>query len=269
MAAFYAVEPMIESGPDKFSTILEDVARQLVAIEHDVSGAFIKTPLLYPSGATVVVRIQKGEGRYFVSDFGLGHQEADQYGAGLYYTRHAKPIAEKAGVGFDNQAFFIMEASRDQLAGAVVTIGNCSQEATMRAADALAEKTFEDKRDRLYDRLVAVFAKEIGRTTKVVSKNVKVLGHSNTEWPIATIVKLPHHGSPTIFEPVTNHHNSVATATMKFHDIALLGKAAPGRVAVIGKKREYGTFIGVLSQAASVVEEDVSDAAILRLAKAA
>src|SRR4051794_4242562 len=160
----------------EFTRVVQEVARALVATEHDAQGAFVRTPMLYPSGSTVVVRIDQGEDRYFVSDYGLGHQESDLYGAGSYYSRHARAIAEKAGVGFDNQAFFIMEASREQLPGAVVTIGNCSQEAAMRAADALAEKTFEDSKDRLYERLVIVFAREVGKTTKVVTKNARFRG---------------------------------------------------------------------------------------------
>lgn len=258
-----------ESKGAKFSELIEAVARQLVAIEHDPSGAFIRTPLLYPSGSTVVVRVAQGDGRYFVSDWGLGYQEADMQGAALFYMRHARPIADAAGVGFDNQAFFIMEASREQLAGAIVTIANCSQEATMQAAYALAEKTFEDSKERLYERLVKVFSKVATPSAKVVSKNARVIGHSATEWQIATIVRLPGAHTQTIFEPVTRHHNSVAHAAMKFHDIALLGKDAPARVAVVHKKQEFGTYLQVLAQSASVIDDDVPDSTIFKLAKAA
>jgi len=253
----------------KFVELIDKVAREIVATEHHLNGSFIRTPMLYPSGAIVVVRIEQGEDRYFVSDWGLGYQETECYGAGAFYVRHARPIAEKAGVGFDNQAFFIMEASRDQLPGAVVTIANCSQEAAIRAADALAEKTFEDNKERLFERLVKVFAKTAGPTTKVVTKNTKIIGHSSTEWPIATVVRLPGSPTQTIFEPVTKHHNSVAHATMKFHDIALLGKDAPGRVAVVHNKQEFGTYLQVLSQSASVIDEGAPDSTIVRLAKAA
>ena len=127
----------------KFSELAESVVRQLIAIEPDANGVFIRTPLLYPSGSTVVVGVALSKGRYFVSDWGVGYQEADTRGASLFYTRHARPIAKAAGAGFDNQAFFIMGARRDQLVGAVITIANCSQEAY-----ALAEKTFEDNKAR-------------------------------------------------------------------------------------------------------------------------
>lgn len=254
---------------EKFKHLIDDVARQIVATEHDLSGAFIRLPMLYPSGGMVVVRIQKGDNRFFVSDFGLGYQETELYGASTFYMRHAKSIAEKSGVGFDNQAFFILEASREQLAGAVVTIANCSQEAAMRAADAQAEKTFEDSKEVLYERLVSVFAKKFETPKKIVTKNARIIGSSATEWAVATLVRLPGVTHPTIFEPVTKHHNSVANATMKFHDISRLGKDAPARVAVVHKKEEFGTYLSVLSQAANVVDDTVADDVLVKLAKAA
>jgi hypothetical protein len=261
---------MTNSREKTFRAYIDTVAKELVATEHDTNGSFIRTPVVYPSGALVVVRVHGAdEARFFVSDWGLGYQEADLSGSGSFYTRHARTIAEKAGVGFDNQAFFVMEASREQLVGAVVTIANCSQEAAIRALDALAEKTFEDTKERLYERLVSVFQKKVGPTPRVVTKNVRVAGYSSTEWPVATIVRLPGSAKPTIFEPVTKHHHSVASASMKFNDIARLGAEAPNRVAVVHNKKEFGTLLGVLSQAASVVDEEVPDETIERLANAA
>jgi hypothetical protein len=56
---------------------------------------------------------------------------------------------------------------------------------------------------------------------------------------------------------------------MKFSDIARLGNDAPTRVAMVRNKKEFGTLLGVLSQAANVVDEDAPDQAIERLAEAA
>lgn len=244
-----------------FRKLVDDVAQQIVATEHRTGGSFIRTPLLYPSGSNVVVRIEQGANRFFVSDFGLGFQEAELMGAGLMYARNANPIAEAAGVRFDNQAFFVLEASKEQLPGAAVTIANCSLEATMRAADALAEKTFEDSKARLYERLVKVFS------PKVVTKNAEVVGASNQKWKMAAVVTLPESRS-IVFEPVTKHPNSVASATMKFGDIALR-EGAPGRVAVIHKRAEFGPLLTVLSRSASIIEDDSPNERILQLAKAA
>ncbi len=56
---------------------------------------------------------------------------------------------------------------------------------------------------------------------------------------------------------------------MKFHDIALLGNEAPGRVAMVHNKKDFGTYLAVLSQSANVIDDDAADSTILRLAKAA
>jgi hypothetical protein len=246
----------------KFRDVIEAVARELVATDHRTSGSYIRTPLMYPGGTTVVVRIEQGDDRFFVSDIGLGHQEAELMGADSLYAKPARMIAEEAGVRFDNQAFFVLEASRDQLAGAIVTIANCSQQAVMRAADALAEKTFEDRKSLLYEKLVRVF------DTKTVKKNVEVVGASTQHWPVAAMVTLPGL-RPTIFEPVTKHPNSIAHASMKFGDIALLKNDAPQRVAVVHNKKELGTLLTVLSRSANVIGDDESNERIARLARAA
>jgi len=251
---------MIENP--SFKTTVDDVAREIVATEHRVGGSFIRTPLMYPSGATVVVRIEEGVDRFFVSDVGFGHQEAEMMGAGeLLYSRPAHSIATAAGVRFDNQAFFVLEASRQQLAGAVITIANCSQEAVMRASDALAEKTFEDRKTALYDRLVKVFEQ------KTVGKNVEIVGASSQKWRVAAVVNLPGK-RPTVFEPVTKSPNSIAHASMKFGDIALK-EDAPKRVAVVHKRSELGTLLTVLSRSANVIEDDAPNDRIRQLATAA
>ncbi|THD70959.1 MAG: hypothetical protein E7813_06705 [Bradyrhizobium sp.] len=253
---------MSTANIQKFNDLVDSVAREIVATEHRVGGSFIRTPLMYPSGSTVVVRVEQGENRFFVSDVGFGFQEAEMMGAGLMYTKPAHAIADEAGVKFDNQAFFVLEASRDELAGAVVTIANCSQHATMRAADALAEKTFEDRKTRLYERLIKVFE------PKIVGKNAEVIGASHQKWHFAAVVRLPNL-RPTVFEPVTKHPNSVAQASMKFGDVALLKKDAPHRVAVVQNKKELGTLLTVLSRSANVIDDDESSERIIRLAKAA
>jgi hypothetical protein len=253
---------MSTTDSQKFNHLVDSVAREIVATEHRVGGSYIRTPLMYPSGSTVVVRIEQGDNRFFVSDVGLGFQEAELMGAGLLYAKPAHVIATDAGVMFDNQAFFVLEASREQLAGAVVTIANCSQHATMRAADALAEKTFEDRKARLYERLVKVFE------PKIVARNVEIIGASHQKWQFATVVTLPN-SRPTVFEPVTKHPNSIAAASMKFGDVALLKEHAPHRVAVVQNKKELGALLTVLSRSANVIDDNESNERIVRLAKAA
>lgn len=245
-----------------FERLVGEVAQQLVTVEHHVGRSFVKVPILYPSGANVVVRVEGAEDRFFVSDAGFGHQEAEMMGASLIYARHGRSIAENAGVRFDNQAFFIIEASRDQLPGAVVTIANCSHEAVALAAYKLAERKSVDETDRLYDRLVTIFPR------KDVVKNADLVGSSTTKWSIAALVKTTAIPRQVIFEPVTKYHASVVNAATKFHDISRL-ENAPTRVAVVRKKAEFGSWLGLLSQAANVVDENVPDSTILKVSVAA
>jgi len=244
----------------KHRAFIEKVARELATVDHRVDGSFISTPLLYPSGTGVVVRVDYSGDNYFVSDMGFGYQEADMMGASLIYSRFARMIGEDAGVGFDNHSFFVVQASKDQLAGAVVAVANCSLEAVSVAAHKLSERKVADEADRLYERLTKVFA------APSVAKDVEIKGASTTTWPVANLVRIGR--VETIFEPVLSHRNSVASVVTKFHDIALL-QHAPGRVAVVRSKDEFGTLLNVLSQAGSVITRDVSDAALRRLAKAA
>ena len=243
---------------------VEAAARELVSVEHRQDGSFISTPLIYPSGAKVIVRIESaGSNEFFVSDYGFGFTESDMIGATLQFRKHAPQIAEAAGVGFDHHTFFFAKVTRGQLPGAAVAIANCSLEAVTFAAFKLSEKRLTDDTEVLHRRLVSIFS------DKNVAKDVEVTGQSQTKWRVSNLVRIPHPGEGqdhiTIFEPVVNHHTSIAAAVTKFHDIARLDHA-PRRVAVVQRKADFGTYLSVLSQAADVVAKDVPDSTIKKLA---
>jgi len=221
-------------GSDDFSATVENAARELVSAEFHNGSAFIRTPILYPSGSTVVVRVDDNGKSYFVSDFGMGYQEADLMGASLIYGRHARTIAEMAGIRFDSEAFFVIEVSREQLAGAIATIANCSQEAVALAAYKLADRRSADLAELLYDRLVRIF------TPKNVLKNAPVFGASQTEYNVTALVTSDK--KPAVFEAVSNHPSSIVFANSKFHDLALL-ETPPVSIAMVQEKG-----IGHLSQ---------------------
>ena len=134
----------------KLSNIVDAVAKQIVSTEHFRNGSIIRTPLMYPSGASVVVQITQHQERFFVTDMGIGSQEADMFGGSNYYNRSAAALAEHYGIRFDNQAFFVAEAAREQLAGATTVVANCSSEATAIAAFRSADRVFEEQADILY-----------------------------------------------------------------------------------------------------------------------
>lgn len=244
---------------DKLSSIVDAVAKQIISTEHFRAGSIIRTPLLYPSGTSVVVQITEHRDRFFVTDMGIGSQEADMFGAGNYYNKSASALAEHYGIRFDNQSFFVAEASRDQLAGATTLVANCSSEATAIAAYRSADRVFEEQSDILYKRLVNVFPKA------EIDRNVEFIGSSTHRWKVATVVH--HHSKIALFEPVSKNHLSVVSTAAKFHDIARL-ESPPNRISVVENKEAFGNFINVLSQASSVIEFKSPSELLVRVAEA-
>jgi len=244
----------------RLTEVVDAVSREIVSAEHFGQGSVIKTPLMYPSGASVVVQITEQRDRYFVTDMGVGHQEAEMIGAGVLYANSAKSLAEHFGIRFDNQAFFVAEANRDQLAGATTIVANCSAEAAALAAYRAAERKYEEESDVLYRRLVTVFPRSS------VQRNVDFVGASTHKWKIAALVDLQSRSA--LFETVSNHTNSVVAAAAAFHDIARL-EHPPRRIAVVKHKDQFGNLINVLSQAGSVMDIEAPQETILRLAEAA
>jgi hypothetical protein len=238
--------------------LIEHVASQLVSVELKTDGAFITMPLTYPSGSHAVVRVDVlAHDHHFVTDMGMGYLESEMMGVSLIYARHAAPIAEQVGIQFDHHAFALIDVPRDRLPGAVITVANASHQAVAVAAYKQAERKNAEDEERLYERLVKIFA------TERVNRDVSIVGASNTAWRVSNIVRLEH--KVTIFEPVSRHPNSITTATTKFHDLARLDDP-PNRVAVVENKERMGTYLGVLAQAASVITRDAPDRTLQWLA---
>jgi hypothetical protein len=242
------------------SSVVEDEVRGLVSTAHRPEGSFVNLPILYPSGSGVVVRISGGPNTYFVTDFGLGYTEADFMGATRIYLRQARGVSESAGVRFDDHAFFAVEVPRDRIAGAIVTIANCSSEAVALTAFKLAEKAKTDASDRLIERLESAF----GRNEILHDK--KVVGASNHEWEFTAAIQQDGHES--LFEFATKHPNSIASVAMKMSDIAHL-ENAPRRIVMVHNKPELGTYLSVLNRSADVIDEHIGVEQLRRLARAA
>ncbi len=247
-------------GIEQFRRIVEEATGNLVNAQHRADSSYIRTPLLYPSGATVVVRVDGGPKHFLVSDFGMGSNEADMMGGSGVFFRHARGVAEAAGVGFDNQAFFVVNVTGSQLTGAIMAVANCSQEAVRLTAFRMVDRKMRDDVEQLYLQLVDLF------TLQNVKKDAEVIGASNSKHHVSTLVTV--EGRHSVFDYVSNHHNSIAHASMKFGDIARLERA-PARIAVVRSKVEMGTFVNLLAQSANVVERTASNDTYRQLARVA
>lgn len=248
---------MIAVLKETASKIAAMVAQSLSSAEGGTTSAFVNTPLLYPSGSSVVVRLDIVGKSYFVTDMGAGYQEAEMMGAPRTYKNHAPTIAERAGISFDEQAFFVAHGTREQLAGIVTTIANCSLEAAILTAHKIAEDKADNAIALLQERLVSVF------TAKAVATDVEIVGASATPWRVAASVVINDHTS--LFDIVSPHPTSVAAAVTKFVDIAEL-PSPPRRVAVVRDRSKLGTRLTVLQRTADVIELSSSDNIYRRLA---
>jgi hypothetical protein len=241
----------------RLSQAVDDAIQGIVSAEHYQAGSIVSLPVLYPSGSTVLLEVTKHGDRLLVSDRGGGMQEAELMGATRHYKDAAERIATEAGVRFDGLSMFVVEVSIDRLAGAMVVVANCSQDAAVFAAERVAESTEADAREILFARLSAVFR------GWHVEKDARVIGASNHPWKVAVEVVNRHRRA--IFEPVNRRYITIVGTAAKFHDLARL-ETPPARFAMVGSIQELGDYYGVVSDASDrVVESSVSDNTIREL----
>jgi hypothetical protein len=111
-----------------------EVARALVSTQTIEGRAYVITPVTYPTGSHVTVRLDGMGDKWVVSDDGYGAHEAELMNALATFRRVAPQVAERAGVAFDQRALFVVEATRSELPGAVVVVANATAEAVRRTA---------------------------------------------------------------------------------------------------------------------------------------
>jgi hypothetical protein len=105
----------------------EQVARGLSKATLLDNRAFIRTPVLFPSGSKVVVVFhEEGGGGYRVSDPGQGLEEADTLGIATAYRKQVAKVATRSGIGFDDRAFVVASLGPDQLVGAVIAVASAA-----------------------------------------------------------------------------------------------------------------------------------------------
>jgi hypothetical protein len=208
--------------------IAEEVAKGLATSETVGGSAFVSTPLLYPGGTSVVVRMdQVTDDRFFVTDAGIAHKEAGFLGAGpRLFAPIAREAAARFGVRFDEDAFFEADTTRDDLIAAVTAIANASRTAVERVAYRLAERTDALARESMRERLIETFGKER------VKPRWEELGDSHEQHEFSAAV-VDGANVSALFEVVTPSPQSANAAVTKFVDV--------------GDRKERPELIAVLS----------------------
>lgn len=249
----------------KFRAGLAEVAKQLastLAKADMLDGrAYIRTPVLFPSGSTVVVVIEdEGGGRYRLTDLAQGHDEADLMGVAATYRRQASKVASLSGLALVDHAFVLPGIERNQLIAATMALANAPTRALERALARGAGRQKDAAVDKLLARLKSAFPRA------EVKPGLEISGASTHAWDVDAVVTTDR--GRAVFDLVSPSPISVAFAATKFHDIARLDPP-PARIAVVRHKASFGDLLAVVAQAARVIEEDASDRAFVRAAEAA
>ena len=227
------------------SAIADDVARGLSTRVATPGGCFVQTPILYPSGTAVIVRLDGTGDRFFVSDNGMGYEEAVMLNASRSYATVARALIRGTEISFDSRSFFIAEATRDELVGVVASVANFSQRAVIETTISHEARKHDADRALLLDRLQAAFGRR-------VEKDIMIRGASTVEWEVTARV-VAAENIVSIFDYARPHKNSVSSTVAKFHDIARL-TTPPNRIVTVRDYAVMGNFVGLLSQAARVIE---------------
>jgi hypothetical protein len=240
----------------EFEETIARTAAQMVSVRHESSGAFITTPLMYPSGGAVVVWIDRTPPYFLVSDYSFGARECDIMGADRrQFLHHAEPIAEAAGVELSKDGIFQVLVSEGQLQGAIKAIAGASQEVAFKYATRVHKRQLADVRQVLVHRLERVFGDH------AVTKEIEFKGASTSSWQIDALVT--QGDQIALFETVTPWFPSVASTLAKFGDIKLL-ENAPARNAVLSSKEGFGSWLTALAQNGNVLQAAANDDAYAR-----
>jgi hypothetical protein len=240
------------------AAIAEEVARSMASSIAIAGAHFIRTPLRYPSGTSVIIRIDGSADRYFASDNGAGYEEVLMLNAARGYVLVANGLTQGTGVGFDSRRFFVAQAASDELVGVVGAIANLSCRAVIQTITNHEARKANTDRNLLIERLESAF----GRPR--VERDVVVRGASTVEWEV--IARVANDNVISVYDYASPHKNSVTSAAAKFHDIARL-EVAPRRIVAVRDRLIMGNLLTLLSQAANVIElERATDDTLRRLA---
>jgi len=222
----------------------------LVRVSAAGQTALVSLPMIYPTGNAVGIKIERVNDRFVVSDFAFGYREAESFGGERSFAAHVRKVVEAYGLdyGLGHQITYCATAA--QLRGAIKMVAAASLETVTKVFASAPEWDEEEIGAGLYDRLIRLFGNK-----RVFSKD-NVIGASSVSWPISARVTL--NGRDILFDVVSPHHSSVFSTVSKFNDLARRDNRMV-EVAVVDDKKAMGKWLPLLSQVATVIEDDAAD----------
>lgn len=188
----------------------------LPQLAHANSAVRVATTTLLPSGALVTVMVAAtGNGAFQVTDDGaarkdllaLGHQELSRGD-----VRNARTTAERLGLVFDGERFFLRDVAADQLAGAIVFVAEAAREWANTAALNAARRVEAALAQRVETRIRAALP------DASIDRERELTGASTKRHRFDLVVSLAGDRK-AVFEVVTPNPNSLSAAHLKLFDL--------------------------------------------------
>lgn len=244
MTAFDQIDRSAISDPH-----VRKAVSDLVRVSAWGNAYLITTPLTYPSGSIVGVRIVPAQGGYWVTDFAMGYREAEALEAQRSFGSHAGRMKDELGVEYTDGHEIRVFANERQIAWAIRRVSYASHRIMLKAYHSMPEWDEQEIGAALYQRLRGIFG-------NAATEHVSVVGSSNLDWKFAAQVELGTRR--VLFDVVTPFYTSVCSAVSKFTDIRRLGEDNHP-VAVVGDLEKMGKWLPLVSQEAEVIQDDANE----------
>ncbi|MEQ8603994.1 MAG: hypothetical protein RIB45_11810 [Marivibrio sp.] len=245
-----------ESARERIANALSRVAR----MRDDGGRVLVDLPIMYPSGAMVVVEVEINRGKCFVSDMGSGLVEAEFAAAESFYAPAAKEAAEDFSVSFDGHSMFALWVPETATESAIICVANASCKAAAEAVRRAAEAKSKHRNEQIFERISTVFG------PKNVAKEAEVTGR-HAKWNAHNVIALPK-GGRAVFEFMSKSPVSVSSKFLMFTDIR---EANPSFSlnAVVKSIDTLDDKAQMVGDVANIVSLNASDEDFIRYARAA
>ena len=204
---------LLRNDIEALKSIADRVARELAYPQVHGNDVSIQTPIAFPSGKLISVRLLGGPRKFTVTDDGCAMREAETMGADDLCRREAKKVATELELSFNEWEIFEAQASHDRLAGLVSIVANAAALTLFRTVDKFTERFEMRRKEELSLRLTRIFGE------RNVRKDVEIIGASSKTWQFDASVKLSS-GRDGFFSRVTPAPTSIAFAYSKFDDVS-------------------------------------------------
>jgi hypothetical protein len=197
--------------------IADEIARKLCYSQVQETDVLIQTPISFPSGRMIGVKLLGGPAIFTITDDGYSMREAELIGAEDICRREARKVAKEFDLTFNDWELFEAKAPADRLVGLTSIVANAAALTMVRTCDKFAERFELRRKEELSVRLSRIFG------AHQVTKDVDVSGASSKSWTFDAKVALPS-GRPGFFSIVTPSPASVVFAYSKFDDVSRLDR---------------------------------------------